>query len=267
MPYSSRATASVRSAGDAVEHHSSRRHADQPVAIGAREVQRVDIAEHGQAEMPVDALQRIHDDVGVARIQRGDRLVGEQQVGFLHQGAADGDALLLAAGQVVGAAIGEAGNVELAERGEGDGTVFTRPGLQHGAPAGGVGQPAKQDVVQHVEAADQVELLEDHGAAPSPVAQAAAGEGGDVGALPGDFPPAGRGQAVDHAQQGGFAGAGPADNADELAGRDGEVYVVHRPSVTELLHQTVDYQHRHPSSLAAPRSLMAERATACVKVG
>ena len=83
------------------------RHADQAVAIAARQIERMQVADHGDAEMLVDAQQRIHHDPRVARIERGDRLVGEDDVGLLHQRARDRDALLLAAGKLVGALRGE----------------------------------------------------------------------------------------------------------------------------------------------------------------
>ena len=114
--------------------------------------------------------------LGVARVERGDRLVGQDDLRLLHQRAADRHALLLAAGQMVGAARREHCHIELIQRGERDAAILARPGLQRGAPERRVGQPAEQHVVQHVEPADQVELLEDHGAAPAPVAQLAAGQ-------------------------------------------------------------------------------------------
>jgi hypothetical protein len=82
-----------------------------------------------------------------------------------------------------------------------------------------VGQPAHQDVFQHIQPADQVELLEDHRASAAPVAQRRAGHRGHVGTLPRDPAGAGIDQTVQHAQEGRFAGAGTADHADELAAR------------------------------------------------
>ena len=74
--------------------------------------------------------KRVHDDARVARIERGDRLVGQDDLGLLHQRARDGDALLLAAREVVGALGGEAGDVELLERGERDRDVLVGPELE-----------------------------------------------------------------------------------------------------------------------------------------
>ncbi len=43
--------------------------------------------------------------------------------------------------------------------------------LQHRAQGGDVVHPPDEDVGQHVEPADQIELLEDHGAAGAPVGE------------------------------------------------------------------------------------------------
>ena len=84
------------------------------------------VAQDGDAEVPVDALQRVHHHAGVARIERGDRLVGQDDVGLLHQRAGDRHALLLATRQGVGALGGQAGDVELLQRGESDGAAPRR---------------------------------------------------------------------------------------------------------------------------------------------
>ena len=79
-------------------------------------------------------------------------------------------------------------------------------------------QPPDQDVGEHVEPADEIELLEDHGAARAPVAAAPAAQA-VTSMSPKRMAPAGRvDQPVDHAQQRRLAGAGPADHADESAG-------------------------------------------------
>ncbi len=67
----------------------------------------MEIADDGDAVVPVDPLQRVHDDAGVARVERRDGLVGEDDARLLHQGTGDGDALLLAAGEALGALGGE----------------------------------------------------------------------------------------------------------------------------------------------------------------
>ena len=78
----------------------------------SREIERVQIAQHRDVVMPVDALQRVHHDARVARIERGDRLVGEDDLRTLDERPRDRDALLLSAREIVGALRGEAGDVD-----------------------------------------------------------------------------------------------------------------------------------------------------------
>ncbi len=203
----------------------------------------MEIADDGDAVVPVDPLQRVHDDAGVARVERGDGLVGEDDARLLDEGAGDGDALLLSAGEALGALGGKAGNVELLEGGEGDGLVLGAPQLQQRAGLTDMVQPAHQHVGEDVEAADQVELLEDHGAGLAPVAQRRALQAGDVLALAEDATGRWVLQAVDHAQQRRLAGARAADHADEGAAVDLEGHIVHRRHGAEAPRQPLDPQH------------------------
>ena len=82
----------------------------------------------------VDAQKRVHHDLGVARVERGDRLVGEDDVRLLHQRAGDRDALLLTAGELVGALRRELRHVELFQRRQRQRPVFLRPELGQRAP-------------------------------------------------------------------------------------------------------------------------------------
>ena len=206
--------------GRAVEHDAARGHADQAVAIAPRQIERMQIADHGDAEMLVDAQQRIHHDPGVARVERGDRLVGEDDVRLLHQRARDRDALLLAAGELVGALGGERGHIELFERRHRQRLVLLGPGLSQRAPGRDFGEPAHQDVGQHVEPSDQIELLKDHRRARAPLPQILAAQRRHIDALEQDPAFGWLGKAVDHPQQRRLAGAGAADHADEAARRD-----------------------------------------------
>ena len=75
-------------------------------------------------------------------------------------------------------------------------------------------------VGQHVEAAGQIELLEDHGAARAAIARNSRPfRRGDVDVAEADPPGARVAQPVDHAQQGRLARARLADHAQQLARR------------------------------------------------
>ena len=54
--------------------------------------------------MPSSLLmrRRVHDDGGVAQVERGDRLVRQQDLRLLHERAGDRHALLLTAGELIG---------------------------------------------------------------------------------------------------------------------------------------------------------------------
>ena len=117
-------------------------------------------------------------------------------------------------------------------------------------------EPAHHDVVQHVEPAGEIELLEDHGAARPPLAERPALERGDVGVAEQDAAAAGIAQAVDHAQQGRLAGAGAADHADQLAGRNDQRHLVDGALVAKTLGDAFQSQHwttlaKLPSSLGS----------------
>ena len=68
---------------------------------------------------PSAAIQVAHqvDQLrGVARVEVGSGLVGEHQRGPMHDGAGDGDALALAAGEQVGPVIGASGEADVVQR-------------------------------------------------------------------------------------------------------------------------------------------------------
>jgi hypothetical protein len=96
---------------------------------------------------------------------------------------------------------------------------------------------------QHVEPADQVELLENHGRARPPLPQILAAQRGDIDAFEQDAALGRIGEAVDHPQQGRFAGAGATDHADEAARRDRERSIVDRGFRAETARQTFHHQH------------------------
>src|SRR5437868_15121860 len=62
----------------AVENDRALAHADDAVAIVPGGLQQVQVADHRDAILPVDAAQGVHHDGGIALVERGDRLVGEQ---------------------------------------------------------------------------------------------------------------------------------------------------------------------------------------------
>ena len=71
--------------------------------------------EDGDALVAVEALQEVHDFVAGFGVEVAGGFVGEDEFGLVNESAGDGDALLLAAGELVGfvvAAVVEADEVE-----------------------------------------------------------------------------------------------------------------------------------------------------------
>ncbi len=125
------------------------------------------------------SCSEIHHHLGVHRIERGDRLVGEDHLRLLHQRAGNRHALLLAARQRAGGLERGLRNAQPLERGDRRSALFAREHAEQVERGGTVVEPAEQHVGQHVEARHEVELLEDHGAIALPAAQRRSGERGD----------------------------------------------------------------------------------------
>ena len=73
------------------------------VGIAAREFELMQAHDGGDAVGLADRVQQTEHAVRGRRIEAGDRLVGEDERRVLHQRAGDPDALLLSAGELVGA--------------------------------------------------------------------------------------------------------------------------------------------------------------------
>src|SRR5207344_1307778 len=104
-----------------------------------------------------------------------------------------------------------------------EGSVMRGKAPDEARPLGSVAEPARQHVVAHGRAADQVELLEDHA---DLAANLAKGAGiGPGHRLPGDPHGAGRrlDEAVDRAEERRLARPAAADDHDELAGLNAEI--------------------------------------------
>ena len=100
-----------------------------------------------------EAAEELHDRAAGAGVELAGRLVGEQEGGLIGEGAGDGDALLLAAGEFVRAvlrAVAEADHVE------------QRPGALGAGAALGPGEAQRDlDVLGGAEDRDEAEGLED----------------------------------------------------------------------------------------------------------
>jgi hypothetical protein len=155
----------------------------------------------------VDQAAQLLASLGV---DRGQRLVEQQQLGLHRQGAGQRHPLPFPARQPRGGAAREAGQANLVEEGGG---MFAPP------LAADAGDPQREGhVAGDVEVGEQPRLLE-HQADPAPVR----GHARQVAPAQLDGSAVERGQAGDHPQQGGLAGAGGADQHRQRPGRDLQV--------------------------------------------
>lgn len=218
-------------------------------AIAQRVVDLMQGHHHGLAVVAVDIGEDVHHLARRLRVERGDRFVGENHLGLLGQGAGDGHALLLAAGKGRGALPGEIGQADPRQRFQGLALLLGAEQPQRTAPARHATEEAEQDVVQHAEAVDQVELLEDvtdvgaqatHFAAQAAGRLQAATQHVDAAAVVA----VAAGEPGDVTQERGFAGAGCTDQRHHLARLDLQPQVEKRLLAGKGLVQAVDTDHR-----------------------
>ena len=177
----------------------------------------LDLAAHGLAQLDVETRQR---------------LVEQEAVGVADDGAGDGDALLLAFGDLAGQAVEDMG--ELQRFGDRpDAAVALGRGQALGVEREAEVLADGQRRVERVE----LEHHRDVALFGRAVVHALAGD--DHVAFGGLF------EAGDDAQRGGLAAAGGAEQADHLAGRHREVDVAHGGEAAEALGDAAKLDRRH----------------------
>ena len=185
------------------------------------------------------------------------RLVGEHQLGVLHEQAGDGHPLALAARQPFGALVHREPEPDPIEGGH-DGRV--RAGHDEGHErAGGapLAEPPGVDVVQDPHLVDEVETLADRADAALDGAESGGGEAGERGAEDLDGAAARRQGAVEQGEQRALAGPARTEQPDPLTRLDDEVDAVQGdpraepPFDTGQAHGRPDRRHvRRPREVA-----------------
>ena len=219
--------------GGPLLHDVAALHEDHAVGDVAGEAHLVGHDDHRHALLG----QLAHDVEDAAHqlgVERARGLVEEHDVGLHRQGARDGHALLLAAGELVGEVVGALGETDAGELLTGDARGLLGAATQHLLLG-------EHDVVQGVEVREQVELLEHHAHALADVVDVGLGVG-DVLAL--EDNPAARGllEAVQAAQHSGLARAGGAEHDHDLAAVDVDVDAAQDHGLAEALVQVDDAQ-------------------------
>ena len=165
-------------------------------------------------------------------VEGGGGLVEEHDVGVHGQGAGDGHALLLAAGERARHGVGLLGETHAREQalGGGGGLLLAHELELH---------RGIHDVLAHAVVREEVELLEDHAHVLANLVDVCLGARDGL-AVDEDLAGGGLLEAVDAAQERGLAGAGRSDHADDLAGVDVDVDAAQDVVLTEVLGETLD---------------------------
>jgi hypothetical protein len=187
--------------------------------------------DEGDADLVLDVHQLELGLLAQLLVERRQRLVQQQQLRLLRQRPGQGDALALAAGQLVRLARAEALQLhQLQELGH--------PVAPLGRGHRFVLQPVA-DVLLHAHVGEQGIGLEHHVDRPL-----IGRRPGDVLAVDQDPPGTRRLEAGEHAQERGLAAAGAAEQAEQLLAVDLEIDAVDRGEVDEALRQPLDPEDR-----------------------
>ena len=186
----------------------------------------VNVQQNRDAHLPVDAHEVLHHLLGGDGIQRGHRLISQNDPRILRQSAGQRHALLLTAGQLIGPHVGLVQDTHLVQRLQRLDLVLPPEGPQQHPPEGHIRHAGGQHVLDNGGARHQIEGLEHHADAPAEPAQALARQGADIRAIHRQCAGGDLVHAVHGAQQRGLTGAGAADDGHELAVLNGQVHVI-----------------------------------------
>ena len=148
------------------------------------------------------------------RVEGGGDLVEEEDLGVHHEGAHDGDALALAAGELARVVVGAVRQAHAFEQ-------FLRPRARVGARFSGDEAGGERQVPHDSEVGEEFVGLEDHADAAANLGPGDAG-GRQVGPVEEDLPGVDGFEAVDRAQERGLAAARGSDDDDDFTVGDVE---------------------------------------------
>ena len=199
-------------------------HHGDPVAHRQRLLLVVGHVHEGDADVHLDALELDLEALAQLEVEGAERLIEEQDVGLVDERSSERDSLLLAARQLIRAALLVAGQVDLFQDLGGPSADL--------APGDAASLQPEADVARDIEVGEQGVALEDHVHRalvrwlPADVATAKLdrARGGEV-------------EPADHPQGRRLAAAGRAEEREELAGADRERDVVDRDHVAEPLRE------------------------------
>ena len=167
----------------------------------------------------VELAKQLQDPLGRLSVQVPGRFVGEDDLRPVQQGAGDGDALLLSAGELMRHLVGLGGHSDIVQH-FGDPVVDSAAVL----PAGGT-----EDEFQvgfHAAVHQQLEVLEYHAEAPAQHRYVFCTDVPQIESADGSFPAQEAVFRRHRADDGSFSRADLADDVDEVARHDGHVEAV-----------------------------------------
>jgi hypothetical protein len=155
------------------------------------------------------------DFAGELGVERARGFVEEQHGRLDGEGAGDGGALLLAAGELGRVGVGFVGEADAVEQGKR--TVAGGVGREPADEAGG-----EREIFPDAQVGEEVELLKDHADAGAVGVERGVVTRVDEGAVAADFAGVGEHEKVEATEQRGFAGAAGAEDGGDGAGGDSE---------------------------------------------
>ena len=186
----------------------------------------VDVDEHRDVQLLVDALEVAHDLMRRHRVERGNRLVRQDDGRGLVERARQRNALLLAAGELVAAGVRLVEDADLVKRLERLHLLLLREQAQQHAEKAHVRHHGREHVLDGGGAGDQVERLEDHADLAAEAAHALAVQRHHIYTVDDQLALGDVDHAVDGADEGGFAGAGQTDDRHKFALIDRQIDVL-----------------------------------------
>lgn len=156
--------------GRPVKNDRSRLQADDSVGKLPGEIDLMKADDHRQLVGAANAVEQAQKLFGCYRIKAGDGFIGEQESWLLYQCAGDTDALLLAAGKLIGPPKRVLEKADPVDRLQGRLALVTRPGPKT-RQVRVITKATDQNVVKHGEPTDQVMLLKDHAGVSTMLAQ------------------------------------------------------------------------------------------------
>ncbi len=174
-----------------------------------------------------EIIQQVQNGRPGFGIQIPGRLVSQNQIGLVHQGPTERDALLLAAGESIREGVSAVEKADLIQQSAGT-LVGSRidPALE---------LDRKKEILLHGQRRKQVEELEDEAQVlPSEQRPLALGELGELSTRDPDGTGVGKVDPADEIEQGGLAGTTGAQQHDELARSEGDAEVVENDPVLPL---------------------------------